>query len=289
MIKGLNAVIDMIESHLKKTLTLEMLVEVSGMPEIQLKKVFFFLSQMSLSEYIKCRRLTSATQDLLNGVSITEVAYTYCYESLDGFTRAYKAWSGILPSEVRRHHIITTTPKLSFKIQVEGGTTMQVKLVQLPAFKFAGVSKRVSLQFEGVNTEIVALAQSITQKQRTEMHQVKTMDPKQILNISWDSDTNFTQESGSLIHMIGVMTSYDTHCETLEEKDVSSHTWAVFTCDGPFPEKMQNLHADIYAKWLPSSNYELVDAPTFSYTIDSNLNPSYKFSEIYIPVKELQL
>lgn len=140
-------------------LALEEIVDVFGMSEFQLRKVFFFLFGMTLNEYIKRRYLTCATQDILDGVPITQVAYVYCYESFDGFSCAYKTWIGYLPREIRKEHIITTTPKLSFKTHVEGETT-------IPAFNFVGVSKRVLLQFEGVNHEIVNLAQSISELQR---------------------------------------------------------------------------------------------------------------------------
>ena len=39
---------------------------------------------------------------------------------------------------------------------------MEYKIIEKPAFTVVGVSKRVPLQFEGVNTEILKLAQSIT-------------------------------------------------------------------------------------------------------------------------------
>ena len=38
---------------------------------------------------------------------------------------------------------------------------MEYKIIEKPAFTFAGVSKRVPLQFEGVNNAILKLAQSI--------------------------------------------------------------------------------------------------------------------------------
>lgn len=40
---------------------------------------------------------------------------------------------------------------------------MDYKIIQKEAFRFVGVSKRISLQFEGVNNEIVQLASEITE------------------------------------------------------------------------------------------------------------------------------
>lgn len=49
---------------------------------------------------------------------------------------------------------------------------MEYKIVEKPAFTFAGVSKRVPSQFEGVNNDILKLAQSITEEQKEEMHRL---------------------------------------------------------------------------------------------------------------------
>ena len=42
---------------------------------------------------------------------------------------------------------------------------MEYKIVEKAAFTFADVSKRVQLQFEGVNNDILKLAQSIREEQ----------------------------------------------------------------------------------------------------------------------------
>ena len=68
---------------------------------------------------------------------------------------------------------------------------MEYKIVEKPAFTFAGVSKRVPLQYEGVNNAILKLAQSITQKQKEEMHRLQNIEPYETVNVSYESDTNF--------------------------------------------------------------------------------------------------
>ena len=50
------------------------------------------------------------------------------------------------------------------------------------------------MQFEGVNNEIVKLAQSITDKQREEMHSLQNIEPYEIISASYESDTNFMKE-----------------------------------------------------------------------------------------------
>lgn len=68
---------------------------------------------------------------------------------------------------------------------------MDYKIIQKEAFNFVGVSKRISLQFEGVNNEIVELAQSISKEQKKEMHELQNIEPREIVNVSYNSNTNF--------------------------------------------------------------------------------------------------
>jgi AraC family transcriptional regulator len=73
----------------------------------------------------------------------------------------------------------------------------------------------------------------------------------------------------------------------LEKVSVASHTWVVFPFNGPFPDSLQKTMASIYAQWLPSSHYELVNAPTFSFTKMSEAQSDYASGEIWIAVKEI--
>ena len=54
---------------------------------------------------------------------------------------------------------------------------MDFKIVEKEAFNFVGVSKRVALQFEGVNNEIAELTQGITENQWKELHELQNIEP----------------------------------------------------------------------------------------------------------------
>lgn len=128
LLKELNLVIDYIEDHLIDELSLEEISEFAGVSDYHFRKIFFYLSGMTLSEYIKHRRLSEANKDLLHGGKVTDVAFKYGYQSVDGFTRAFKKWSGFLPSDVIKKGISKSFPKLSFVITVKGGNTMEFRI-----------------------------------------------------------------------------------------------------------------------------------------------------------------
>lgn len=162
---------------------------------------------------------------------------------------------------------------------------MEFRIENKPSFNFFGVSKRIPMQFEGVNNEIVKLIQSITEEQKKEMYELQNIAPSEILNISYDADAKFMKEEGDLTHMIGVM-STENASKQLEKLPVEAGLWAVFPNEGSFPSTLQQTWARIYSEWLLSSNYELIDSPSFSFTKMDELKKDYAYSEIWIPVKE---
>ncbi|QEC53579.1 AraC family transcriptional regulator [Anseongella ginsenosidimutans] len=285
MLRELNHVIDYIEDHLTDDLSPGLVAEYAGVPDYYLGRIFFFLSGMTLSEYIKNRRLSEASKDLLAGERVTDIAFKYGYQSMDGFTRAFKKWSGFLPSDVNKKGINKSFPKFSFIITVKGGNTMEFRIENKPAFNFAGVSKRVPMQFEGVNNEILELAKSITDDQKEEMHALQNTEPYEIVNVSYDADADFLKEEGDLTHLIGVLTTEKQVSERLTKVPVEACSWAVFPNEGPFPSTLQTTMAKIYSEWLPSSDYEVINALTFSFTKMDQQKTGYAYSEVWIPVR----
>ena len=286
MLKGLNHVIDYIEDHLTDDISPEIISEYAGVSDYHFRKIFFYISGLTLNEYIKNRKLSEANKDLLNGERVTDVAFKYGYQSMDGFTRAFRKWSGLLPSEAVKKGIIKSFPKLSFIITVKGGINMEFRIVDKPAFNLVGVSKRVPMQFEGINQEIVKLAERITVEQKEEMHSLQNMEPYEIVNASYDADADFLREEGELTHLIGILTTENNVSNLLEKVHVEACTWAVFPNEGLFPSTLQNTMARIYSEWLPSSDYEIINAPSFSFTKMDKNKKDYAYNEVWIPVRK---
>lgn len=284
MLKELNQVIDYIEEHLTEDITLEDISSFAGVSDYHFRKIFYYLSGLSLSDYIKNRKMSEANKDLLNNERVTDVAFKYGYESLDGFTRAFKSWNGFLPSEVAKRGISKSFPKLSFYINVKGGQSMDYKIVDMPGLKFAGVSKRVPMQFEGVNNAILELAKSITEDQREAMHGLQNIEPCEIVNVSYEHDYDFMEDKGELTHMIGVLTTKEKVSELLDVIEVPPYTWVVFPNEGPFPETLQKTYGSIYSEWLPISDYEVIQGPAFSFTRMDKEKANFAYSEVWMPV-----
>ncbi|EGO8328830.1 AraC family transcriptional regulator [Enterococcus faecalis] len=283
MLANLNQAMDYIEEHLTEEVSFDELAKKTGISVYHFKRTFSFISGMSLAEYIKKRRLAEANLALLAGEKVTDVAFKYGYQSIEGFSRAFRDWSGQAPSEVMKTQIQKTFPKFSFYIDIKGGQSMDVKLIEKPAFQIVGVSQKVPLQYQGENQAIMELAQRITPQQRAEMHTFDDIYPHQVVNASFDFQEGRTTEGGEMTHMIGFATLQENTYEDLEQLSVPAHTWAVFPNEGPFPQTLQETWARIFSEWLPSSGYQVVAAPEISFTQYQGPAEA-KYSEIWLAV-----
>lgn len=271
-----------IEAHLGEVTTEDIALAV-GVDSDQLRAVFLLFAGMTPARYIRERRLSAAAHDLMDGASVTEIAFRYGYDSVEGFSRAFRSWSGTLPSDVARLGSRVRSP-LSIRVDIKGEHLMEYRIVEKPAFRLAGVMARVSMQFEGENPAIAELAQSITPSQRVELHRLQDIEPRRVVNASWNSDTNFQEETGSLTHLIGVPTTATEVGEGLELVEIPSLTWAVFPNDGVHPQTMQQTTARIYAEWLSEAPWELDGFRMFSFSDIRDDGTAY--SEIWVPVRK---
>ena len=286
MLQQLNRAIEYIEAHLTDELNLEEIAESVGISDYHFRAVFFYLAGTTLREYVKSRRLSEANKDLLTGEKVTDIAYKYGYASIDGFARAFKKWSGFLPSDAVKKRISKPFPKLSFVITVKGGNAMEYRIEQKPAFYLVGVSKRVPMQFEGVNNAIAELAVSITEQQREEMHALQDVEPSQVVGASYQADAGFLREEGKLTHLIGVLTTKEDVSGRLVKVPVEACTWAVFPNEGPFPFTLQDTMARVYSEWLPACDYEVLNTPAFSFSKMDERKKDWAYSEVWTPVRK---
>ncbi|MFP7202655.1 AraC family transcriptional regulator [Lysinibacillus halotolerans] len=285
MIEKFNHLMDYIETHLTEEISGEEMSKIVGLSDYHFKRMFSYMAGMSLKDYIKNRRFSVANVELINGAKVTDIAYKYGFQSIEGFSRAFREWSGFLPSEVIKNKIQKSFPKFTFVIDIKGGISMEFKIEKKEKFNIVGVSKRVPIQFEGENNAILELAQSITEQQRNEMHQLADLYPHQVLNVSYDFDDGFLEEKGYLTHMIGFATTKENPFDDLEQISIDESLWAIFPNQGPFPSTFQETHAKIYSEWLPTSGYEVANIPGISF-IKHNNSAENVYSEIWMPVKE---
>lgn len=78
----LNRAMEYIEEHLTQTIDYQQLAIIANCPIYYFQRIFFFMTQMTLNEYIRKRRMSLAIADLqYTHNKIIDIAMKYGYES----------------------------------------------------------------------------------------------------------------------------------------------------------------------------------------------------------------
>ncbi|VEE21860.1 AraC family transcriptional regulator [Streptococcus equinus] len=140
MIYRFNQTMTYIESVLDSEIDKKKIQQLSGYSYSMFSRLFSILAEMTLSEYIRKRRLSEAVNDLkTTSQKIVDIAMKYGYDSADSFSSAFKKFHGVTPSEVRRGMTYEVFPKLQLSLKVMGGREMNITIEKKQAFAVAGV------------------------------------------------------------------------------------------------------------------------------------------------------
>lgn len=99
-----NELIEYIENNLLEEISYKKLSQILGVNEYTMHRIFLFVTNYNLAEYIRKRRLSMSALDLIEGKEkIIDIAIKYNYESSQSYSRAFKAMMGFLPSEINNN------------------------------------------------------------------------------------------------------------------------------------------------------------------------------------------
>lgn len=99
----LNKTIDYIEEHLHETLKIERFAKHVGFSKYHFHRIFKSIVGMSISEYIRMRRLARASAMLLyTNEKIIDIAFQLHFESQEAFTRTFKKYYHLPPAQYRK-------------------------------------------------------------------------------------------------------------------------------------------------------------------------------------------
>lgn len=98
---NINRVLIFIDKHLKDTITSDELARVAGYSEYHFIRVFKLCMNVKPMDYVRKRRLIKASEAIIDGMKIIDVAMEYGWQSHSGFTKAFIKEFGFQPSLLR--------------------------------------------------------------------------------------------------------------------------------------------------------------------------------------------
>ena len=259
-LQGWNRAIDLIEQRLSQPIDVAELAKAVATSEYHFRRMFATLSGISISEYVRRRRLTVATAEILSGRTVLETAIRYGYGTTDTFSRAFRAMHGLTPTEARKEGaVLHSQPQLRFHLRVEGSKAMKHRIVDKPAFDLLGFATRVPVVYEGHNATIAEFERSIDRGARQQLAALSNGQPRGPISVTQPTD-DVPQEGDEVEYWHAVVSSHEPP-EGLTHKRVPAGLWVVFENHGPVPEAMQQMWANAAAEWFPANPYEWVPGP----------------------------
>lgn len=287
MLDRLNEALEHIEAHLGEPIEVTELARIATTSEYHFRRMFSALAGMPLSEYVRRRRLTVAGAEVLAGDrSLLDIAVRYGYGSGEAFARAFRAVHGVGPGDARRAGAaLRSQQRISFRLVVEGRSTMRYRIVQKEEFRIVGKKARVPLVHEGPNHAIAEFVRGIGKETTARIAALSDQEPKGIVAVSDDLDPS-RAEGTELDYYHGVVTSAAAP-DDLDELLVPAGAWAVFENSGPFPQSLQYLWRDVFTQWFPSNPYRSRPGPEI---LSVTLTPdgAEADAELWIPVERTE-
>jgi AraC family transcriptional regulator len=274
-IDRLNEIIGYIEEHLNDEIRNEVIGKIVACPVGSFQRIFSLMTGITLSEYIRRRKLTMAAFELQStDAKVIDIAVKYGYESADAFGVAFKKMHGIAPMTSRRQNIkLKSYPRLFFTLTIKGDVEMNYRVVERESFTVAGKIVTSSLE-----NNIIPQFWDQCKKDGTIDRLLEVGVNPYTLGLCFGYN-----DEGVNDYMVGIETNTDC-IEGLKTVLVPKSTWLVFESVGPMNPTLGNTWSRIYGEFLPQSIYKQAALPTLEKYFGNNVNAADYCVEIWIPV-----
>jgi AraC family transcriptional regulator len=254
----MNAAIACIEENLEGEVDFIEAARRANCSQSHFQRMFQVIIGITPAEYARRRRLTLAAKDLSSGnARVLDVALKYGYDSPNAFTRAFRNIHGINPQEARTSGVkLTAYPRVSFRIELKGGSDMDYRIIEKPAFEVIGKSKKWNM----VSGEFARDARRYWKEFGTSSRYQNLWN---ITNGKWGAVSEapimsvyMANDDGvwdPMIEVFGIEKPAGVEPKGFEVFHIPAATYAEFTCTMATAARTNKM---IYREWFPSTGYE---------------------------------
>ena len=143
IIKSFNETLRYMDTVLDDKIDKKRVEHLSGYSYPMFSRLFSILTDITLSEYLRNRRLSEAAACLRESEEkVIDIAIRFGYESADSFGAAFKVFHQYTPSEVRAGKPFKVYSGLQLVMNMQGGRDMNITIQKKESFKVAGINKQ---------------------------------------------------------------------------------------------------------------------------------------------------
>lgn len=249
----LNNITKYIDNNLDEDINYDVFAKMMGVNTYTMQRMFSLLTNVSLAEYIRKRRLSVAGFDLYNSnAKVMDVAVKYRYDNATSFSRAFEAFHGIKPSMVNKFSTLKEFPRIVFDENIKFVETMEYEIVELDELNLCGMYTITS------NETIANDAPSF----------FKNFEDK-FANIYGNPDygmTTYIMPDRCFCEKYYVL--YNKDISEFEKVNIPKSKWLKFRIDSQEALDIQKMAHRFYMDFLPSCKYNLKEIPELEYYHD---------------------
>lgn len=238
-------------------------------------RLFSILTDITLSEYIRSRKLTEAAVLLRDtDIKVIDIAMKYGYESSDSFGMAFKKFHGFTPSEVRKGKPFKIVSRIQLALSVKGGRSMNITIQNKKAFTVAGLNEQ---------NISASLCPSIWEKlyEKYSHDELASLGEGQSVGVCHDV------ENPSIInYMAGyIVTDVDkVKSMGLDILEIKEAEYAIVELTGSVPECIRNGWKYAMEVFFPEHGYVHSGSPDFEYYYEGDVDSKDYKMELWIPI-----
>ncbi len=287
--------VDYVEAHITDDIDYQDVARIVCCGVYQFGRIFSYIVGLSLTEYVRRRRLTLAALELQEGGrKVIDVALRYGYASPESFARAFREMHGMSPREACAPGVtLKLHPRLSFHITIQGEQDMEYRIEKRDVIHGVGLVQNLGKCTVNQDAD---QWQDKNEKAWRFWDAFLNHEPNRIIRDRyqlyrppfWQMGVTHTLDNGETVLAIGAEDAGGDYPE-LTRFTVPASAWAVFTARGSLDQKahpVEALMTQIVTEWLPSSGY----VKSMNYEIEvygpGDTRQDDYTTEIWIPIQK---
>lgn len=285
LLAQLNTAVSYIEANIEDDEALSRVAGVTSYSAYHFARIFNYIADMPLGEYIRRRKMSLAAIALQNGSErIVDIAVKYGYDSADSFARAFARQHGIMPSEARGSGVrFKIYPPITFQIQIKGVQKMNFRIEEREAFAVFGLERIFENDDSGKVSAFWGECHANGEYER--LFRATGREKVTVGNCVIGAACGYCEPGENRFpYMICAKKDEGSDTTGFRVAQIPKATWAVFRS-----EETENIGMEIpklfrraYGEWLPSSGYEKANGPDLE--IYGLVGNGRFYEEVWLPV-----
>ena len=280
-----------IDGHISEDISFTTLADIYGYSSFHFHRIFTAITNLTITNYIKERRLKLAYNYLLdNDITVSEVCFKYGFNSIQTFNRSFKDMFGMTPTKARSlqtkievQSIDDIIRKYQKRITIDGDYTLTPRFVERSALVLAGLRKHTSEGWQVIGESWSELKANWDKLDRVDSFMYGLEDYSE--DCIPDPMQFYYMAAAEVRNVNNLPNGFSV-------KKIPASTYAVFTVNGNNSNnEIGRAFRYIYDVWLPNSEYCINGESTADFEfyderwdcMDGNSQV-----DLYIPIKRME-